>query len=130
MTVTWRHEFLEPGPHVVEASIDPDGLDLDDRRWLALDVKPGIQVLIVDGEPENPPEHSDADYLKLLLTHSPYNVSGPVTTEMFTGDDLARPRGWPPAEHDPGARDSRSPPGGMNGGIERRHLIRLLLWQE
>lgn len=90
MSVTYRHEFLEPGPHFVEAAIDPDQLDVDDRRFLALDVKAGIQVLIVDGEPETPPDHSDADYLKLMLTHSPYNVTGPVTAEMFTGEALDR----------------------------------------
>ncbi|HEU4339890.1 MAG TPA: BatA domain-containing protein [Planctomycetota bacterium] len=88
MTVTWRYRFHEPGPHFVEAVIDSDNLDLDDRRYLALDVKSSLSALIVDGKPASPPEHSDADYLRWMLNSLDVAIQGPVTPEMFTADDL------------------------------------------
>jgi len=88
MSATFRYRFHEPGPHFIEAAIDPDGLDVDDRRFLALDVKSSLSALIVDGKPASPPEHSDADYLRWMLTSLDVAIQGPVTPEMFTADDL------------------------------------------
>ncbi|HKS16078.1 MAG TPA: BatA domain-containing protein, partial [Planctomycetota bacterium] len=88
MTVSFRHRFHEPGPHFVEAVIDPDSLDLDDRRYLAVDVKSTLSAFIVDGKPLSPPEWSDADYLQRMISSDGYSIGGPVTTEMFTADDL------------------------------------------
>ena len=88
MPATFRYRFHEPGPHFVEAVIDPDNLDLDDRRYLAVDVKSAISALIVDGKPVSAPEYSDADYLKFMLSSASDGITGPLTSEMFTADDL------------------------------------------
>lgn len=88
MPSTFRYRFHEPGPHFVEAVIDPDHLDLDDRRFLAVDVKSSLSAVIVDGKPVASPEYSDADYLKLLFGSADVSITGPVTPEMFTADDL------------------------------------------
>lgn len=60
---------------------------MDDHRYLALDVKQSIEVLIIDGEPESAPKYSCADYLKLMLAGQ-HNITGPVTPDMFTGEGL------------------------------------------
>jgi len=87
-SATLRYRFHEPGPHFVEAAIDPDHLDLDDRRFLALDVKSSLTALIVDGKPLSESVWSDAEYLKRMLSSSGYAITGPQTAEMFTADDL------------------------------------------
>ncbi|HZN62212.1 MAG TPA: BatA domain-containing protein [Planctomycetota bacterium] len=88
MPATLRHRFHEPGPHFVEAVIDSDNLDVDDRRYLSLDVKTSLSAFIVDGKPLSPPEYSDADYLRMMLASADFSIGGPVTSEMFTADDL------------------------------------------
>ncbi|HEY3226422.1 MAG TPA: BatA domain-containing protein [Planctomycetota bacterium] len=90
MPATFRYRFHEPGPHFVEAVIDPDNLDLDDRRYLAVDVKATLSALIVDGKPASPPEWSDADFLRIMLSSAEVSIAGPVTAEMFTADDLEK----------------------------------------
>lgn len=88
MPATFRYRFHEPGPHFVEAVIDPDNLDLDDRRYLAVDVKAALSALVVDGKPVSRPDWSDAEFLRIMLSSGDVSVTGPVTTEMFTADDL------------------------------------------
>ena len=88
MPATLRYRFHEPGPHFVEAVIDPDNLDLDDRRYLAVDVKTSLSAFLVDGKAVTQPDYSDADYLRMMLSSADVEVGGPVTPEMFTADDL------------------------------------------
>jgi hypothetical protein len=88
MPATFRYRFHEPGPHFVEAVIDPDNLDLDDRRYLAVDVKASLSAVIVDGKPLASPDKSDADYLRMIFASDDVSIDGPVTPEMFTGDNL------------------------------------------
>ena len=54
--VRFSHHFSTPGEHVIEIRIQADRiradrLDVDDRRRLALSVKPCLRVLCVDGHP-------------------------------------------------------------------------------
>ena len=47
----FAHRFSSPGPHVVEARLNADSLVVDDRRWLALDVRPSLRILCIEGAP-------------------------------------------------------------------------------
>ena len=88
MQATFRYKFHEPGPHFVEAVIDSDSLDVDDRRFLALDVKTSLSAFIVDGKPLSQPDVSDAERFRPIISSTGASVTGPVTPEMFTADDL------------------------------------------
>ncbi len=90
MPATFRYRFHEPGPHFVEAVIDPDNLDVDDRRFLAVDVKTSLSAFIVDGKPLSAPDLSDADFLRMQLSSTDVAIGGPVTPEMFTADELEK----------------------------------------
>jgi hypothetical protein len=88
MPATFRYRFHEPGPHFIEAVIESDDLDLDDRRHLAVDVKSSLSAYFVDGKAVSPPDLSDADYLRMMAIGADVTIGGPATPEMFTGDDL------------------------------------------
>jgi uncharacterized membrane protein len=88
MSVTFRYKFHEPGPHFIEAVIDSDQLDIDDRRYLAIDAKTSLTAYIVDGKPLSLPDVSDAERFRMIISSTGAAVSGPVTPEMFTADDL------------------------------------------
>src|SRR6185369_1267803 len=49
-SVAFSLRFTEPGPHRVEARLDPDGFREDDVRYLAVDAVDRLPVLIVGGE--------------------------------------------------------------------------------
>lgn len=46
-----RYVFKEAGPHRVEVQVKSDGLVLDNRRHVVVDVRRDVRVLLVDGEP-------------------------------------------------------------------------------
>lgn len=60
-TVTFRHSWrgdVDAGPHHLEARFDPqdktyDYPSVDNHRHLAIDVKPAIRALLIDGEPKD-----------------------------------------------------------------------------
>ncbi|MFV1966933.1 MAG: BatA domain-containing protein [Pirellulaceae bacterium] len=54
--------FDLPGEHIVEASMEQDPLDIDNRRWLSLPVREQVRVLCVQGKPDA------AKYLALALS--------------------------------------------------------------
>ena len=91
MSVNFSYEFLEAGPHFVEAAIEADFLDVDDHRYLALDVKDGLRGLLVDGEPGQKRWESETDYLKLALDPSGegrFFKLDVKTTELFTAEQI------------------------------------------
>src|SRR6185295_7018084 len=57
--VTFGYDFAEAAPHIVRVSIDPDYLDVDDSRWLAVDVKSALRALVIDGEPKDNPKDGE-----------------------------------------------------------------------
>ena len=63
--------FVTPGAHLVEARLEGDSLPMDDHRWLALDAKEHINVLVVDGEPSGSSFDSESDYLRVALDPNP-----------------------------------------------------------
>jgi len=68
-TATWefRHAFRSPGPHTVTVELPNDALERDNRRFLALEVRKAVRVLLVDGEPGSEPFTGETDYLREAL---------------------------------------------------------------
>ena len=65
-TVAFDHEFHEPGPYRIRFSTEHDFLSKDDARYLALDVKDAVRILLVDGNPGNTLD-SGTKFLQLAL---------------------------------------------------------------
>lgn len=65
--VTFDHEFIESGPHWVSVSLEPDPLEVDNPRYLALEVRTSIRGLVVDGEPGESPRQSETYTFVLAL---------------------------------------------------------------
>ncbi len=59
--------FPSAGWHLVEVRLDDDALAIDDRRWLAVNAKEFIEVMLVDGEPSGDRFGSETDYLRVAL---------------------------------------------------------------
>ncbi|MCA9184871.1 MAG: BatA domain-containing protein [Planctomycetales bacterium] len=57
----FRHRFVQEGEHLLEARLPVDGLETDNHRFLAVDVKDTIRVLCIGGEP------ADTHHLALAL---------------------------------------------------------------
>lgn len=64
---TFRHRFDKPGDHLIEVRLGGDSLQIDNHRWLALDVKPQLKVLCIDGKPAGDGLSGAADYVLLAL---------------------------------------------------------------
>jgi hypothetical protein len=66
-SVDVRITFPTPGSHVVEARFSTDALAVDNRRALSLDVRGGIKVLVVDGEPSDEAGETESWFLTAAL---------------------------------------------------------------
>jgi hypothetical protein len=90
--VTFEYDgFVEPGSHLVRVSLDPDFLDVDDHRYLAVDVKNALRGLVVDGEPGDSPRQSETYTLVLALDPTGQGLffSADVkTAELFNAEGL------------------------------------------
>lgn len=93
--VEFRHTFRSPGVHTVSVELEPDNLPRDDRRFIALDARESVNVLLVDGEPGAEAFSGETDYLRRSLR--PGDDAGlslflpeVVTVEGFSGADLPR----------------------------------------
>ncbi|MBT6154228.1 MAG: VWA domain-containing protein [Planctomycetaceae bacterium] len=92
------HTFSTSGEHQVEARIDGDSLDTDNRRWLALPVKEELKVLLVNGRRSGRPAENATFYLEKTFSPSTsrkkWTGITKVTTiddgELTTRDDLSR----------------------------------------
>jgi len=63
----FRHVFRNPGVHTVVVELPNDNLAKDDRRYLAVEVRENIRVLLVDGEPGGDAFTGETDYLRQAL---------------------------------------------------------------
>ena len=66
----WSYVFEKQGQHVVEAHIKPspdDALIPDSSRYLALEVKDAVNILLVNGEPRHVPAQDEIFYLQNVL---------------------------------------------------------------
>lgn len=83
--VTFEHEFLEAGPYRIRFSIDPDFLSKDDSRYLALDVKDAVRILLVDG---NPGSGLDSGTKFVQLALDPLGEGRMFQVDVKTSDTL------------------------------------------
>ena len=60
--------LAEAGPHRVEVRLPPDDLEADNRGFLVLEARAGLDVAVVDGEPGVEPFEGETDFLTLALT--------------------------------------------------------------
>lgn len=91
VSVNFDYDFTEAAPHFVRVSVDTDLLDLDDHRYLALDVKSALRGLVIDGEPGNSPKDGEIWLPVLALDPTRQGLYFSVdvkTTELFNGDGL------------------------------------------
>lgn len=89
--VSFDHEFLDPGQYHVVVSLENDYLAVDDDRFLAVEVKPAIRVLCIDGQPSEGDALGETDFFLLAL--DPYREGLTFAIEktipsLFTGEDL------------------------------------------
>jgi hypothetical protein len=70
-TVHLPHRFESPGDHTLEVRAEGDALDVDNHRYVALDVKQQLSVLCVDGRPSGGTFQGAADYLVYALEPRP-----------------------------------------------------------
>ncbi len=66
-SAAFSYRFEAPGDHTVEIRAEGDSLNVDNRRWLAVPVKPHLNVLCVDGRPSGEPFQGACDYLAAAL---------------------------------------------------------------
>jgi len=69
-TRKWTYTFDTPGDHAIVASLKDsptDAVAVDSKRYLAVNVKKAMNVLLVDGEPRAASGGNETDYLRLAL---------------------------------------------------------------
>jgi hypothetical protein len=89
--VNFEYDFAEAAPHIVKVAIDPDYLDVDDSRTLAVDVKSALKALVIDGEPKDNPKDSETFAFVLALDPGRQGVFFSVdvkTVELFNAEGL------------------------------------------
>jgi hypothetical protein len=69
------HTFATSGRHLIEVQLEDDSLPIDNRRWLAVNAKESVEVLLVDGEPSGERFHSETDYLRFALAPDALTVA-------------------------------------------------------
>jgi hypothetical protein len=84
--------FDEPGQHLVSLELPKDSIAADNRRFLAVDVRRHVDVLLVDGDPGVKPFESETDFLALALTagNSQWKAV-PVIASEWMGQPLEAP---------------------------------------
>jgi hypothetical protein len=84
--------FDTPGLHRVSLSLPHDDLPADDQAYLVVDVRPMVEVALVDGEPGLGPFESETDFLAVALTagNAPWRMS-----PVFSSEWIAQPIGAP-----------------------------------
>jgi hypothetical protein len=89
--VNFEYDFAEAAPHIVRVSLDPDYLDVDDSRWLSVDVKSALRGLVIDGEPKDSPKESETYAFVLALDPGRQGIFFSVdvkTVELFNAEGL------------------------------------------
>jgi hypothetical protein len=96
-SIVLSHSFASPGKHLVELILEDDLLTIDNHRWLAVNAKDNIEVLLVDGEPSGERFGSETDYLRFALAPEVTSADTKMTIRPevireseFLDTDLAR----------------------------------------
>ncbi len=76
-TLEFACSLSEPGVHSARAILQTDPLQLDNARYLSLDVRQAVNVLLVDGDPDHNPDlfEGASDYLEVILNPARSNTS-------------------------------------------------------
>ena len=78
-TVQFPHRFETPGEHAVEIRAPSDALDIDNRRYLVINVRQEVRVLCIDGRPAGDPTKASVYALRnALLAGSESNEQSPI----------------------------------------------------
>ena len=92
-TARFAYTFTDQAGVGVTATIGPDALPVDDRRYFAAQVTAGVKVLLVDGDPSTEYGRSETFYLRRALAPPGSTASGNVvddaTDSQFAGLDLS-----------------------------------------
>lgn len=97
-SVTFNARFETPGDHAAEVRLDPDRLDLDDRRGLSVPVRAEIAALCVAGRTSAEPMGGSADFLALALAPDEEGEdagtirAGSIRTQTISESELAERR--------------------------------------
>lgn len=74
-TAGMTHTFEAPGVHAVAVTVEwPDALLADNQRQLAVEVIQAVNVLLIDGQPDDAPLAGETDFLAIAL--SPFGFGG------------------------------------------------------
>lgn len=89
--------FREPGRHRIRAQIQNDGLAADDERYLTVDVRDRIRVLVVDGAADDGPLRAYEHVFRMVLDPDPaalptFAVEAVDTLALLSGQ--RRPRDY------------------------------------
>jgi Aerotolerance regulator N-terminal/von Willebrand factor type A domain len=84
-------EGAEVGTHDVEAQLEPDALPDDDRRFVRVEVRRDLRVLVVDGDPRTVRRDDEVFYLETALRPGDRDDSQLDVTTV-TADELVRRR--------------------------------------
>lgn len=81
--VRFDYRFASPGEHAVEVRVPGDNLDVDNRRYLAVDVRQAVRVLCIDGRPAGDPTKASVFALtNALLARSNPDEPSPIEKEV------------------------------------------------
>lgn len=77
----FSYTFTSAGEHRLEARLESDALDIDNRRYLALPVKAELNVLLVNGRPSGTSPQDATHYLETVLSPSTSREPAPGTIQ-------------------------------------------------
>ena len=82
-----EHSFERAGVHPLVVEVEPDTLPEDDRRFVKVDVRRQVRVLVVDGAPSGVPKEDEVFYLERALLTGAADQPPP---RIIGADDLPR----------------------------------------
>ncbi len=79
--VLFQYEFVKPGSHVLNVSVETDALKADNKFTLVVPVWDKLPVLLVDGDPRSEPLQSETSYLQIALR--PFGLAKEKLTDLI-----------------------------------------------
>lgn len=98
LTRVLPYRFEDAGYHTVTAELRSDGLTVDNRRFLALQVAESVRVLLVDGDPASSPIDRETFHVEVALAPEGYDRREafgrftPFEPDYVTSDQLGTRR--------------------------------------
>ncbi|MBI4576023.1 MAG: BatA domain-containing protein [Planctomycetes bacterium] len=79
----------EPGPHRISVELASDPLTVDNERFLAVEVRDRVEVMVVDGERSAEVWGGETDYLRAALAAGPRGAHGSPLIRTELAHELA-----------------------------------------